>query len=182
MKKLILIFAVYISFLSFLTGQGLQADYYNGIDFQEYVGTSTVSKIDFYWNEIAPIKGLDPNNCSVLYSGQLKSPRSGVVTFSARVDDGLLVWIGDELIISNWQLNDVGLSEGKIYLEANKNYDIKIKYFNAMREAELELLWKLPDDPKRSWFSKLWYGDRPVIISSKYFNPPSAKKSDVLKA
>ncbi len=183
MKKLSLVLIFLVPVFTLLNAQGnLKADYYNGINFNEYVGTQYVSKIDFYWNEESPVQGLEPHYCSVLYTGQLKTPRTGTVSFSARVDDGILVWIDDKLIISNWQLNDEGFSEGNIYLEANKNYTIKIKYFNALNEAEIKLLWKLPEDPNRSWFSKLWNRDDPVIISSEFFMPPVDKQLVVPRA
>lgn len=178
MKKLLLLSLVSLLQLSNLAAQGnLKADYYNGINFERYVGTQYVSKIDFYWNETPPLNGVEPDNCSVLYTGRLKAPKTGIVSFHARVDDGIRVWINDTLVISNWQLNDVGISNGKIHLEADTNYDIKIKYFNAMNEAELQLYWKLPEDPDESWFRKLWQGDDPVIISSEHFIAPFIHKA-----
>ncbi len=173
MKKYLLLLLAFLSpTLSLLFAQdNLKAEYFNGINFDEYVGTHFVSNIDFYWNQRAPIQGLNPHYCSVLYTGQLKTPRTGDVTFSARVDDGIRVWIDDILLISNWQLNDVGYSEGTIHLNANTNYTIKINYFNALNEAEIRLLWKLPEDPDQSWLSSWWYGNDPVVIPSEYFMP-----------
>jgi len=118
----------------------LKADYYNGINFEEYVGSHYVSHVDFYWEHEAIIEGLDPNYCSVLYTGQLIVPRTGKYVFSAHVDDGILVKINDILVISNWQLNDVGFSEGEIQLTEGNFYKIEIKYFNALREAEIKLV------------------------------------------
>jgi len=177
MKKLIILIVCSIAVCGILSAQGsLKAEYYNGTNFEKYVGTNFVSNINFYWNDEPPIRGLDPHDCSVLYTGFIETPRSGDITFSARVDDGIMVWINDQLIISNWQLNDVGFSKGTIYLSANTSYTIKIKYFNALNEAELRLLWQLPDDPNNSWLSNWWAGDDPVIVSSEYFKPPVEKK------
>lgn len=170
-KVLLSVFLLSIGVHCALRGQ-LQADYYNGIKFEKYVGSERVSKIDFYWDKNPPIKGLVPDYCSIHYTGQLEVPKTGTVSFYARVDDGVQVWINGELVINNWQLNDVGYSKGKIKLEANKKYDISIKYFNAMREAELTLLWKLPTE--ESWLSKLGYEGRESqsVIDSKFFSPP----------
>lgn len=174
MKKAQLVPILLISICTALIGQGnLKAEYFNGPNFEEYVGSNFVSHLDLFWDRQAPYPGLNPHYCSVIYIGQLQTPRSGDITFTARVDDGILVWIDDVLVIENWQLNDVGYSEGKIYLEAHTNYDIKIEYFNALNEAELRLLWKLPRDPKSGWFSNWLSGDEPVIIPSKYFMPLS---------
>lgn len=172
MKKLLSILILIMPIASILVGQGkLKAEYYNGTNFEEYVGTNYVSNIDFYWDKRAPINGLDPNHCSVIYTGQIATPKSGDITFSARVDDGIKVWIDDKLIISNWQLNDVGFSEGKIYMEKNEKYNIKVEYFNAVHEAEITLLWKLPEDEDKSWFS-WWDKNDHDVVSADYFFPP----------
>jgi len=177
MKRLFILSVLLLSSLTLSWAQGsLKADYYNGTNFEEYVGSHYVTHLDFYWDDEAPIVGLDPNNCSVLYTGQLRSPRSGTVSFSARVDDGILVWIDDVLIISNWQLNDAGYSQGKIHLKADSTYSIKVKYFNAMKEAEIKLLWKLPPDPNASWFTRIWEGTDAVVVPSKYLSPPVIKE------
>lgn len=88
------------------------------------------------------------------------------------VDDGIRVWIGDKLLINNWQLNDVGFSNGKLYLEAGVEYTIKVEYFNALKEAELHLYWKLPKDPGQGWFSSWWDGDNPKVVPAEYFSLP----------
>jgi len=177
MKQLLLCLCFLFTTTLLLNAQGtLKAEYYNGTDFEKYVGEQIVSKIDFYWHQYAPLEGVDPYSCSVRYTGQLKSPRSGSVSFTAQVDDGIRVWLNDTLLINNWRLNDHGFSEGDLYMEANTKYDLKIEYFNALNEAELKLLWKLPEDPNQNWVSKWWYGDEPVVIPAQYFSEPVEKE------
>ena len=177
MKRLLLCTILILAVNLFLQGQGtLKAEYYNGTDFEAYVGEQTVSKIDFYWDRYPPMDGVYPNSCSVRYTGQLKSPRSGSIAFTARVDDGIRVWINDTLLINNWRLNDHGFAESNLYMEANIKYDLKIEYFNALNEAELRLLWKLPEDPNQYWISKWWNGDNPVVIPAEYFSEPIEKE------
>lgn len=173
MKRLLPVFTFLLLSCTTLFAQGnLKAEYYNGTNFQEYVGTNYVDNLDFYWDWDAPIKGLNPNKCSVIYTGQLRTPESGEFSFSARVDDGIKVWIDDQLVISNWRLNDYGYSVGKIHLNADIYYDIRVEYFNALNEAEIRLLWQLPDDPDENWLSNWWYRAEPTVIPTKYFSAP----------
>jgi len=155
-----------------LAQSGLKAEYFDGTEFDRYVATNFVENIDFYWNQTPPVKGINPHECSVRYTGKLKAPKTGVITFSARVDDGIRVWVDEVIVINNWQLNDVGYSEGTIEMEADKLYDLKIEYFNALNEAELRLLWKLPKEEEGNWLTNWWYGDDPVVVPAQYFAPP----------
>ena len=173
MKKLLSIYCLLLlGTINLLAQKGLKADYYNGTEFDHYVATNYVDQIDFYWDRNSPVSGINPHVCSIRYTGRLKSPKTGFYTFSARVDDGIRVWIGEELVINNWQLNDVGYSDGTIEMTADKFYDIKIEYFNALNEAELRLLWILPKDEETSWFASWWDSEEPVVVPAQYFTPP----------
>ena len=154
----------------------IRDSYYDGRNFERYVATEFVDNIDFFWNRTPPVEGINPHVCSVRYTGRLTTPKTGTYTFSARVDDGIRVWVGGILVINNWRLNDVGFSEGKVNMKADYIYDIKVEYFNALNEAELRLLWKLPETEERSWMDKWWNGDDPVIVPAKYFSPTKEKK------
>lgn len=177
MKQLLIISFLLMLGTPHLRAQnGLKADYFNGTQLNQFVATNFVDNLDFYWNESPPIEGINPHECSIRYTGRLKSPKTGVYTFSARVDDGIRVWVGGVQVINNWQLNDVGYSEGKVEMEADKFYNIKVEYFNALNEAELRLLWKLPKDEESSWFGQWWDGDEPVVVSAQYFTPPLEKE------
>ena len=137
MRQLFIIVILFILGIINISAQtGVKADYYDGTQFNQYVATNYVDNIDFYWNDSPPVSGINPHVCSIRYTGRIKAPKTGTYTFSARVDDGIRVWIDSIQIISNWQLNDVGYSEGKVELKADQFYTIKIEYFNALREAE----------------------------------------------
>lgn len=66
-------------------------------------------------------------------------------------------------------------------MKADQFYDIKIEYFNALAEAELRLLWKLPHDEESSWLENWWYGDDPMIVPAQYFVPPLEKVDEVIQ-
>jgi len=173
MKKFTLILSFICSGLCSVFAQnGLKADYYDGTNFDRFVGTRIETKIDYYWMEVAPFEDMNPNECSVRWTGRLKSPKTGVFTFSARVDDGIRVWVGGVQVIDNWQLNDVGYSAGKVKMKAGAYYDIKIEYFNALLEAEITLLWTLPKPDDLSWYDNFWYKAKAEVVPSQYFFQP----------
>ena len=176
MRQLLAIYFLWVfSSINLWSQQGLKADYFDGTNFNRYVATEYVDNIDFYWNRKPPVEGINPHVCSVRYTGRLKSGKTGVYTFSARVDDGIRVWINEQLIIDNWQLNDVGYSKGKVAMEADSIYTIKIEYFNALAEAELQLLWELPKEDKKNWWDVWWKEDKRTVIPAQHFMPPLEK-------
>ena len=137
--------------------QGLKATYYNGTDFNEKVATRTDKMIDLSWNDEPPVPGLNPHDCSIRWTGRLTAPETGTYTFSARVDDGIRVWVGGVQVIDNWQLNDDGHFTGQVIMREGTQYDLKVEYFNALIEGEVRLLWTLPS------------AKSPVVVESKYF-------------
>ena len=177
MKKFTLFF-LFISMVSFsiFSQNGLKADYYDGTNFNRLVGTKIESNIDYYWLEVAPFKDMNPNECSIRWTGRIMSPKTGVFTFSARVDDGIRVWVGGVQVIDNWQLNDIGYASGKVKLNEGKYYDIKIEYFNGLNEAEIKLFWNLPKPENLGWYDNLWYDDKEEIVPAKYFFQPIKPK------
>lgn len=183
MKKSILLFLI-ITFASFsiYAQNGLKADYYDGVNFNRFVGTQIESNIDYYWSEVAPFPDMNPNECSVRWTGQLLSPATGEFTFSARVDDGIRVWVGGVLIIDNWQLNDVGYSTGNVKLQKGERYNITVEYFNALNEAEIKFLWTLPEPEDLGWFDSFWYDNEEEIVPAEYFfQPPTPKIAAIEK-
>jgi outer membrane protein OmpA-like peptidoglycan-associated protein len=169
-KKIILtqfLLAFFTLFISQLKAQqGLVAEYYDGRNFDKKVATRIDSKIDFNWMSTPPVSGINPHNCSIRWLGKITAPESGTYTFSAKVDDGIRVWISDKLIIDAWDLHDMGDFLGKITLEKGKPYDLKVEYFNALIEGEIRLLWELPSEkPVFGGF----FGNNAKVIDSKYF-------------
>ncbi len=135
----------------------LKAEYFNGTNFEEKVTTRTEANIDKSWNDVPPVPGLDPHYCSIRWTGRITAPETGTYTFSARVDDGIRVWVGGVQVIDNWQLNDNGQSTGQVKMKAGTAYDLRVEYFNALIEGEVTLIWKLPNT------------DKPAVVAPQYF-------------
>ena len=169
MKKL---FALFICTFSLFVAsrlsaqQGLKGDYYDGDNFQKYVTSRIDSKIDLSWLIHPPVAGINPRYCSIRWTGRLFAPESGTYTFSALVDDGVRVWIGNVNVINAWDLHDSQDFKEKIVLEKGKLYDLKVEYFNAMIEGEIHLLWELPSDKGSFWS---FFGSNTKVVGPSYF-------------
>lgn len=156
-----------------LAQPGLKGEYFNGTDFNEKVATRIDEKIDFFWLNEPPVSGLNPNECSVRWTGRIVAPESGTYNFSARVDDGIRVWVGDQLVIDNWNLNDLGIFSGQVVMEKGKSYNLRVDYFNGLIEAEVRLLWELPSEISEV---PSFLGRSYKVVPAQYFIQKPPKK------
>ncbi len=160
--------------------QGLTGEYYDGKNFNKKIMTRTDYQIQFYWDNVAPAKGMDPQDFSVRWTGQIKAPKSGEYMFRAKVDDGIRVKVGGQMVINAWGMNDEGKFMGHIYLNEGQLYNLEVEYFNGLFEGEVQLFWQLPGE-EPLFGGALGYNDK--IIESKYFykpvvtNPPPVEKT-----
>lgn len=127
---------------------GMKGEYYNGTNFEEKVLTRIDPEIHFNWFQQSPAPGVNQSYFSVRWTGKLLAPASGKYEFSARVDDGIRVWVGQRKIIDGWALHDNAAFKGTVVLEAGKYYELRVDYFNAMLEGTINLLWEIPEESK----------------------------------
>lgn len=103
------------------------------------------SRIDgavaFDWGAGSPIAGVTADNFQVRWTGQLRPDFSESYDFSTLSDDGVRLWIGQELIIDDWNLHAATTSIGSKILEAGKWYDVRLEYFEGGGNAQIELKW-----------------------------------------
>lgn len=143
--KTILFLSLALLAMQLRAQHGLQGEYYNGQNFERKVFTRVDPQINFSWRGRNPGPNMDNSYYSVRWTGKLHPPTTGVYQFSAKVDDGVRIWVGGKLIMDAWGLHDSGSFRGNVKLEGGKFYDLKIEYFNAMLEGEVQIYWQMPN-------------------------------------
>ena len=86
-------------------------------------------KIDFDWGTSQPAPGIGPNNFSVRWTNQINSG-SGVYRFITETDDGVRLWVDDQLIIDQWKQQARTKYTAEKRLESG-NHKVRMEYFNA---------------------------------------------------
>jgi|GEM_PF-6969216 len=146
-----------IVYLRYLSGRhGLKGEYYKSQDLLDLYLTRIDKTIYFDWGKKSPLPGFNKNRFSIRWTGFIYAPESGNYYFLTRSDDGVRLWIDDELLIDDWR----GHSELELRRIHNLNkgyHTIKLEYFDDSADASIKLLWKKPSDR------------RPERISGRYF-------------
>ena len=141
------------------TGDGLKADYYDGVNFDRFVLSQRAASIAFDWAHQPPAPGLPAEYFSVRWTGWLRPPASGRYVFHVTVDDGMRIWLNDQLILNEWRPQPVRSFTTIVALKAGQAYRLRVDYFQDILDTRAQLTWERPDvplaPPPSSW-RNLW--------------------------
>ena len=133
--------ALTLTNLSFCPFDG---EYFNGEGFRDLALTRIDNSIWFNWGTGSPAPGVNADGFSIRWTGVVKPPMDGDYTFTTVSDDGVRLYIDDQLLIDNWTLHGETTNTGTIHLNANQNYYLRLEYFDRTGNATIRLSWSGP--------------------------------------
>ena len=122
-------------------GDGLLGEYFDDINFSDRFLFRTDPLVNFDWGRGAPANGMGADTFSVRWSGQVEPRYTETYTFEVNVDDGVRLWVNDQLIIDQFIDQPATIHEGTINLEAGVLVDIRMEYYERGGEAVAQLRW-----------------------------------------
>ena len=132
------------------TGGGIRADYYTGMNFENFALTRTDPQINFSWGDPGgPDPAVGDDNFSVRWTGEVEAAFNETYTFYARTDDGVRLFVDGLLLVDNWVNRAATEDEGTIDLIAGNTYSLVMEYYEDSAGAVAELRWSSPRTPKR---------------------------------
>jgi MSHA biogenesis protein MshQ len=67
-------------------------------------------------------------------------------TFQTVSDEGVRVWVNNQLLIDHWTAHSESADSGQIYLQGGgTEYDIRVGYYEQTDNATMQLKWLPPD-------------------------------------
>ena len=109
--------------------------------------TRVDTNINYTWGTTALPFANNGYYC-VRWTGQVQPQYSETYSFVVNSDDGLKLWVNDQLIIDNWIAKSASDSIGTITLQGGLRYNIKLEYMQVTGSASVKLYWYSPSQSK----------------------------------
>jgi uncharacterized protein (DUF1800 family) len=141
------------------SGSGLLGQYFTNSS-ATYSSTNNFNPANLITNRIDPAidfiwtNGMTPDLSNGLYSvrwtGQVQPQFSETYVFDVLSDDGVKLWVNDQLLIDEWKTQNGGLEwTNSIVLQGGTRYDIKLEYLQYTNKAQVHLSWYSADQSKQ---------------------------------
>ena len=138
------------SFTVAAEGGGVRADYYRGMDLNNYVLTRIDPQINFTWPDgTAPDDAIGAGAYSVRWTGEIEAAFTETYIFYTNSADGVRLWVDGRQLVDNWTDHANTENSGKIDLIAGNVYSIQMDYYESGNGAVVELLWSSPSTPRQ---------------------------------
>lgn len=114
--------------------------YYYGNQYLDDLRFSRIDpSIDFNWGRSSPGGDVPRDLWSARWVSTQYFPTAGVYEFLAQVDDGVRIYVDNNLVVNDW-FDHSGVSKGTVNLSAGP-HSVKVEYYDFGREAMLTVWW-----------------------------------------
>jgi alpha-D-xyloside xylohydrolase len=124
----------------------LQGEYFADKTLTRQAAARKDAGIDFEWGLSAPLPGVPSDEFSVRWSGRLRAPETGEYELATVADDGVRLWLDGKLLIDDWSQHAPEYHAGRVTLEAGKQYDFRLEFYDEILGATAKLRWTRPSD------------------------------------
>jgi beta-glucosidase len=143
------------------SGDGLTGEYFSSPDLSgSPVLTRTDRNINFNWDKVVPVDGLQRNNYSVRWSGSFTPPAPGEYKLGVRVNycyscentEGFRLYLDDKLLVkSGGKTPERGeVIQSSVTFGDTQPHPIRLEYLHGTGTAGIDLSWQAPADVLRN--------------------------------
>jgi beta-glucosidase len=135
------------------TPGGFKAEYFNNKELQgQPVVVRTDEQINFDWSRGRPAPEINEDGFSARWTGKFTPPESGEYQLGAMADDGVRFYLDGKLLVDAWTGNrasQIRTLMKEVSLEAGRSYDVRIEYYEDIRNAIAKFFWSFPSFTER---------------------------------
>jgi len=125
------------------TKHGLQGEYFNNMNLEgDPVLTRVDEQLEFDW-PWSPGDGVNDDQFSIRWTGILNPTTSFDGWLGLSSDDGIRMWVDDQLLIDNWKKGGTNIVTTPMHFEAGKKYKIRIEMWEGGWGARAHLRWNM---------------------------------------
>jgi len=162
------------SYKSMVTArQGLMGEYFNDMELKGRARQHREPNLNFTWGDGGPLNNWRRSEFSARWTGYVRIPSDDKWEFFTHSDDGVRFFLGDALLIDDWNRHGTKISRAEVKLRAGI-YPIKMEYFEHRKRAMMKLYWKAASDKKPTIIPTA------ALIPSSRYLPQDATVFDVL--
>jgi len=138
------------------SGNGLTGEYFNSKDFTgQPVLKRTDRNINFNWDKVVPVSGLQRDNYSVRWTGTFTPPAAGDYKLGVRVNycyacenaEGFRLYLDDKVVVESGAkaTGERGaVIEAPVHFTDAKPHPIRLEYLHGSGSAGIDLTWDPP--------------------------------------
>lgn len=136
----------------FLPGSisSINAQYFDGTNFNTFKYSGTVPAINTNWGIGSPnatLLGVD--QFSIRYTAQFTAPATGTYSFRSYTDDGVRLYVNNQLVIDRWADYPPTSHTGSINLTAGQTVPVKMDFYENGGGAVAYLYYTAPGSPEK---------------------------------
>ncbi len=128
---------------------GLLGEYFSNVTLSGSPAVRrTDSEVDFNWGYNAPAPGIPVDQFSVRWTGQIRFSESGHFQLTGWADDGIRVFLDEDLVINDWSDHSARSATVERWIEEGRSYSLRVEYYDSGGNAVVQFGWKravLPD-------------------------------------
>jgi hypothetical protein len=127
----------------------LTGRYFDNKDLTGFKLTRIDPTVNFYWGTGSPDPSIAVDSYSVRWTGQVYAANSETYTFYTLANDGVRLWVNNQLIVNNWTDHSLTEDSGAIALTGGQWYPITLEYYESANISEVRLSYSSPRLTKR---------------------------------
>lgn len=124
---------------------GLYAEYYDDKFLEGTPQTRVDKEVNFDPVNNPPDPYTNYRHKSMRWTGYITPNVSGAYKIGVNSDDGIRLWLNNELVVDEWHNRGATTDQVEIAMEAGEKYAIKLEYFDNGGDAMCQLLWEVPN-------------------------------------